>query len=425
MNLHEDDIFVRGPDDLAVARERRTYAAMERERAQREARRRLDAETRGPVLHPVIETLRERLARPRLTTTWRLGQWQPTHTRVMLAAQFKAGKSTLVGNVLRSLVDGDAFLGQEPVLPITGTVVLLDFEMGAGQLTDWLGAQRITADDRVVVVPLRGRAASFDIADPGIRAEWVARLRQHRSTYLVLDCLRPILDALGLDEHREVTLRHRELQTGMRLCPTGTLKPPDQRPAPIRDQRDGVGAAAPGDTMTRAEIERLVQTSVTALTYDVSRRTGHLRLPLGCCTDMSGDPVVHDSRAGRTADRDDSGRQAGHHVRPNGDGLERECRRYCRHGVMGRVVDVLKVIEGSEREDHDGSRKTNRFGTSATMVSWKMCHGPRRSGPIRRGKEQQTNWVRPSLRPLTAAGCSRGAARRAGPSATGRSTACG
>jgi hypothetical protein len=89
------------------------------------------------------------------------------------------------------------------VTPITGTVVLLDFEMGAGQLTDWLGAQRIRADDRVVVVPLRGRAASFDITDAKVRAEWVARLRQHRSAYLVLDCLRPILDALGLDEHRE------------------------------------------------------------------------------------------------------------------------------------------------------------------------------------------------------------------------------
>ena len=36
------------------------------------------------------------------------------------------------------------------------------------------------------------------------------------------------------------------------------------------------------------EMEKLVQTSVTALTYDLSRRTGHLTLPLGCCTDMDG-----------------------------------------------------------------------------------------------------------------------------------------
>src|SRR5690606_26456089 len=78
---------------------------------------------------------------------------------------------------------------------------ILDFEMSEHQLDDWLGDQGIENDDKVVVAPMRGKAATFDIIDDDVRAEWATRLRG--TTYLVLDCLRPILDALGLDEHRE------------------------------------------------------------------------------------------------------------------------------------------------------------------------------------------------------------------------------
>ena len=121
----------------------------------------------------------------------------------MLAAQFKAGKTTLVGNYIRSKVDGDPFLGRAKVTPITGTLVLIDLEMSASQLDAWLRAQGIRDDDRVVPIPLRGQAASFNLLDESLRAQWVARLRQAHAEDLVLDCLRPVLDALGLDEQRE------------------------------------------------------------------------------------------------------------------------------------------------------------------------------------------------------------------------------
>jgi len=176
---------------------------MERERVKREARRQLDAEDRGPVSLPEILTLRERLERPRAVTNYRISNWQPCGTRVMLAAGFKAGKTTMIGNLIRSLIDGDAWLDRDAVVPIAGTVVLLDFEMSATQLDEWLRVQGIRGDDRVVVMPLRGHAAAFAILDRENREQWAARLRQHGATYLVLDCLRPVLDALGLDEHRD------------------------------------------------------------------------------------------------------------------------------------------------------------------------------------------------------------------------------
>jgi AAA domain len=143
--------------------EQRVTGALARLRASREARRRLDLEERGHPAPPEILTLRERLARPREHPRWAIHGWQPANSRVLLAAQFEAGKTTLVGNYLRSRVDGDPWLGVREVTPLVGTLALLDFEMAPSQLDDWLEAQRIREDDRVLVVPMRGHAAPFDI----------------------------------------------------------------------------------------------------------------------------------------------------------------------------------------------------------------------------------------------------------------------
>ncbi len=184
-------------------RARRVTAEVERERARRAARRQLDAEEHGSAPQPEIRTLTERLATGHPALSWRIRNLQPVETRVMLAAQFKAGKTTLRDNLVRSLVDGDPFLGCELVTPITGNVAILDFEMGARQLDAWLGDQHIRETDRVLPIPLRGQAATFNILDEQLRHEWAARFRDRGVTYLILDCLRPVLDALGLDEQHE------------------------------------------------------------------------------------------------------------------------------------------------------------------------------------------------------------------------------
>ncbi len=154
---------------------------------------------------PIMEllTLRERLARPVEPLEWRIEGWQPARTRVVLAAQFKAGKTVLVGNLVRSLLDGDPFLGHSAVHPVAGCVALLDLEMGEVMLDGWLRAQAIRHDDRLLVAPLRGRLASLDLLDDAKRSAWAKLLRDRGVEYLVFDCLRPALDSLGLDEHRE------------------------------------------------------------------------------------------------------------------------------------------------------------------------------------------------------------------------------
>jgi hypothetical protein len=171
---------------------------LRRERARREARRRLEAELRDTE-PPEILSLAERLTRPRSAVAWRLPEWQPAEARVMLAGAAKSGKTHLVGNLVRALVDGDPWLGVEPE-PIDGAVAILDLEMSERQLDDWLGAQRIRNADRVYPIPLRGRVASLDLLDRDTRRRWATWLRGRDVRYLVLDCLRPLMDAFGLDE---------------------------------------------------------------------------------------------------------------------------------------------------------------------------------------------------------------------------------
>jgi hypothetical protein len=64
-----------------------------------------------------------------------------------------------------------------------------------------LRAQRIRNVAAVTVVPLRGAVSSFDITDPAVRTEWAQRIAE--ADVVVLDCLRPVLDALGLSEDKD------------------------------------------------------------------------------------------------------------------------------------------------------------------------------------------------------------------------------
>ena len=180
-----------------------------RERITREVRRELDAEERLVVEPPASLTLTERLAQPQTEIAWRIDGWMPVDTRVMLSAQFKAGKTTLVQNVIRSVVDGDRFLERCPVAPIAGQglfesrLALLDFEMSERQLIAWFRDQHIRQTDRVIVLPMRGAASSFDIRIDEVRARWSTQLREQHVKFLIVDCLRPIMDALGLNEHTD------------------------------------------------------------------------------------------------------------------------------------------------------------------------------------------------------------------------------
>ena len=162
--------------------------------------RSLAAQREAAVVPPAPTNLADLLAQPDDEAAYRVGELWPTGGRVLLAAQFKAGKSTLVGNVLRSLVDGDKFLDRFDAVPV-GRVALIDTELDTRTLRRWLREQAIDNTERVSVLPLRGAVSTFDILDAAARSRWAAQLAG--ADVVILDCLRPVLDALGLSEDKD------------------------------------------------------------------------------------------------------------------------------------------------------------------------------------------------------------------------------
>jgi hypothetical protein len=188
----------RVPDHAAIFAEeveREARRIRVRDAAQRKIRREQQRDLGN--LEPIA--LDDFLAIPDEPVEYRIDGVWPSGGRIVLAAQWKVGKTTLTGNVIRALADGALFLDRFRTQP--AEVTLLDFEMDPRKIRQWLRDQQVKYASHVHVIALRGKVSSFDILDPVIRSQWAARIRG--SDVAIFDCLRPILDALGLDENRE------------------------------------------------------------------------------------------------------------------------------------------------------------------------------------------------------------------------------
>jgi len=97
---------------------------------------------------------------------------------------------------VRSLVDGVPFLGEFAVEQRVQRVVILDLELTRDMSRDWFERLGLEHPERVDVVPMRGLARTLDLREPQRRAQWVRRLTG--ADVVILDCLNPILDALGI-----------------------------------------------------------------------------------------------------------------------------------------------------------------------------------------------------------------------------------
>lgn len=199
----EQPVDEHGIDLAELAFEREVAFELRKLRIREEAQRRARKARQGPTPRPPIVGLDTFLAIPDEPVAYRIDRLWPKGGRVVLAAQYKAGKTTMVGNLLRALVDSVPFLDTFAVEPFLGKVVLLDDELDEGMVRRWLREQGIQHTPAAAVVSLRGRLSSFDLLDPETRTEWAAALREAGATVVVLDCLAPILDALGLSEDKE------------------------------------------------------------------------------------------------------------------------------------------------------------------------------------------------------------------------------
>ena len=165
-----------------------------------EARKRLAREYLEAVARPDPIRLDELLARTYDDAAFTIAQLLPDGGRFLLTGRKKLGKSTLLGNLIRALADSLFFLGQfEVTRPLR--VALIDLELDERTLHRWLTDQNIKNTEAVTVIALRGSAQTFNILDDQTRAAWAKDIIGH--DIVILDCLRPALDAIGLDEHKD------------------------------------------------------------------------------------------------------------------------------------------------------------------------------------------------------------------------------
>lgn len=134
---------------------------------------------------------------------WRIqGLWMQDQT-IMLSAKWKAGKTTMVTNVVRCLADGGKFLGQFDVEPVTeGKILIVNAEMTRRQFNRWLFDAGIENRDRVLAFHVRDAGPSYgDILDPTRRDLLVELIVENEIKVLILDPLNPLLSSSGVEEN--------------------------------------------------------------------------------------------------------------------------------------------------------------------------------------------------------------------------------
>jgi hypothetical protein len=172
-------------------------------RIRREARRMVDAEDAEAARPPEPAALDVLLAEPDDDTPMIVDELARQGTVILLTAARKAGKSTVIFNLARALADGSLFLGRYRASLPDGRVGLIDFELPRDTARRWLRAMNVGHPERVEYWGMRGAAGTFAILEDTGRKLWAARLRTAGIAVLIVDCLTPLILALGLDENTE------------------------------------------------------------------------------------------------------------------------------------------------------------------------------------------------------------------------------
>lgn len=169
-----------GPPDSALARE------AERIRIRREAIRILDRQEaerqfRAP---PSGGTLAELLEEDQEPLAFSVYDLHPRGANTLLGASFKAGKTTLLLSLMKSLLDGERFLDLYSVDPAEGRVAFWNYEMDKRQFRAWARNLDIKNPGRGCQLPLRCEV--LDLLTP-VAEDWAVRWLQENqvSTWII------------------------------------------------------------------------------------------------------------------------------------------------------------------------------------------------------------------------------------------------
>lgn len=116
---------------------------------------------------------------------WSLGDLLPEMGNATLTAAFKAGKSSTMGELVRSLCDGVPFLGRFAPAALTGKVALWNYEISPPQQRRWLRDLDIANPERFVVLDLRGRR--FPLVAPVVEDLAIQWLQEREVEWWIVD----------------------------------------------------------------------------------------------------------------------------------------------------------------------------------------------------------------------------------------------
>jgi AAA domain len=169
------------------------------------AKQRLIQESAVGITLPEFYPLDEFLATPDTETPYLVNEIWPKGGHILIVAQQKAGKTTLRNNLAKSLCDGYDFLNRFQIFRPEGRIVILDLELPENMLRRWMRDCGIRNQQQLVVVPMRGKAASLNLGLSEVRAKWAQKLKELEASCVLLDCLRPVLDALNMSEDKDAS----------------------------------------------------------------------------------------------------------------------------------------------------------------------------------------------------------------------------
>lgn len=115
------------------------------------------------------------LALPDEETDWALPGLLPAFGNATLTASFKSGKTTVMGDLVRAVCDGQPFLGRFNPAPLTGTIALWNYELSSANQRRWLRDLRIENPNKMHVLDLRGHRWPFvNERVEDLTVEWLA-----------------------------------------------------------------------------------------------------------------------------------------------------------------------------------------------------------------------------------------------------------
>ena len=150
----------------------------------------------SPTTKPRFEVITEVPPGP----TWLVQDLIPAEGSVLISAQKKTGKTTMVLNIIKALISGQMFLGEFRTFR-KSVVGLVDLEMSPNKLAEWQRDSGLLGNDMVRTMRLRGEARSFDVRDEDRLNELAGEIRDQGIKVLIIDPLGPLLRAYGVPEN--------------------------------------------------------------------------------------------------------------------------------------------------------------------------------------------------------------------------------